>query len=234
MWRIFRKEVGAYFSTPFGFIFMGVFLLLSGIVFCTYNLLGGGGDLMGMFGLLSNMSFMIFPVLTVKLFADERRAGTEPLLPTSRLTCAGIVVGKYLAAGFVFLVSLAVTLVYVVILKAYGFPDFVAIAGSYLGFFLLGMALIAVCVFTSSLAESYLTAFIASFGTLVGLTMVGALSRSVQVPVVSGLISALAITRQYDAFIKGTFALGPICYFISFAAVFVYLGVISLGRRRFI
>ena len=52
---------------------MGIFLVLSGIMFLTYNLLGGGGDLNGMFGLLSNISFMIFPILTIKLFADERK-----------------------------------------------------------------------------------------------------------------------------------------------------------------
>ena len=82
MYLIFKKEVSAYFSTPFGFIFMGIFLLLSGIIFTTYNLVGGGGDLNGMFGLFSNISFMIFPVLTIKMFADERRNGIEPLLLT--------------------------------------------------------------------------------------------------------------------------------------------------------
>lgn len=234
MVAILKKEITAYFSTPFGFIFMGTFLLLSGIVFTTYNLVGGGGDLFGMFGLLANLSFMTFPILTLKLFADERRTGTEPILLTSRLTPAQIVLGKYLAAGFVFLATLLVTGVYVIILKVYGFPDLVAIAGSYLGFFLLGMAFIAVCLFTSSLAENYVTAAIASFGTLVGLTMAGALSRSVQVPVVSQILAALAITRQYDEFTRGIFRPGPICYFIGFAVVCIVFTIISLSRRRYV
>lgn len=230
---IFKKEVSAYFSTPFGFIFMGIFLLLSGIVFSTYNLVGGGGDLFGMFGLLANMSFMTYPVLTIKLFAEERRAGTEQLLLTSRLSVTDIVLGKYLAAGFVFLATLAVTGVYVIILKTYGFPDLLAIAGSYIGFFLLGMAFIAVCTFTSSLADNQVTAAISSFGALVGLVMVGAVSRTLQIPVLSEILSALAITRQYDEFIRGIFRPGPICYFIGFSIVFICLTIISLGRRRF-
>jgi ABC-2 type transport system permease protein len=230
---IFKKEVSAYFSTPFGFIFMGIFLLLSGVVFSTYNLVGGGGDLSGMFGLLANMSFMTYPVLTIKLFAEERRAGTEPLLLTSRLSTAEIVIGKYLAAGFVFLATLAVTSVYVIILKTYGYPDLLAIAGSYFGFFLLGMAFIAVCTFTSSLADNQVTAAISSFGALVGLVMVGAVSRTLQIPVLSEVLSALAITRQYDEFIRGIFRPGPICYFIGFSIVFICLTVISLGKRRF-
>ena len=234
MFIIFKKEVATYFSTPFGFIFMGIFLLLSGIMFFTYNLLGGGGDLNGMFGLLSNISFMIFPVLTIKLFTDERKTGTEPLLLTSRLTTTQIVIGKYLAAAFVFLTSLAATAVYVLILVFYGFPDLKAIAGAYFGFFLLGMAFIAACTFTSSLADNYVTAAISSFGGLVGLVMIGIFSRSIQIPVISDILSALAITRQYDEFIRGIFRPGPIVYFIGFSAIFLCLSIISLDRRRYI
>lgn len=234
MFTIWRKEVSSYFSTPFGFVFMGIFLLLSGIVFATYNLVGGAGDLRGMFGLLANMSFMTFPILTIKLFADERRAGTEPLLLTSRLTNADIVLGKYLAAGFVFLVTLLVTVVYVLVLLIFGYPDLSAIAAAYFGFFLLGMTLIAVCTFTSSLTDNYVTAAIASFGVLVGLIMSGAVSRTIQIPIVSQLLKALAITQQYDELILGILRPGPILYFVCFSAILICLTTISLARRRYI
>lgn len=234
MLLILKKEIAGYFSTPFGFIFMGVFLLFSGIVFTTYNLLGRGGDLNGMFGLLSNISFMIFPVLTIKMFADERRAGTEPFLLNSRLSSTQIVVGKYLAACFVFLAALSATVVYVVMLKIYGFPYMAGIAGSYIGFFLLGAAFIAVCTFTASLADSYVTAAIASFAALVGLVLAGGVGRTLQLPVVSQVLSALAVTRQYDEFIRGIFRPGPIVYFIGFSVVFVCFAIISLDRRRFV
>ena len=233
MYIILKKEIAAYFSTPFGFIFMGIFLLLSGVIFTTYNLLGGGGDLNGMFGLFSNISFMIFPVLTIKMFADERRTGVEPLLLTSRLSSAQIVLGKYFAACFLFLVALAVTGVYVVMLMIYGFPFMSAIVGSYIGFFLLGAAFISVCTFTASLADNYVTAAVSSFGALVGLVMAGAFSRSLQIPVISQVLSALALTRQYDEFIRGIFRPGPLVYFIGFSAVFLCLSIISLDRRRF-
>ena len=233
MYIILKKEIAAYFSTPFGFIFMGIFLLLSGVIFTTYNLLGGGGDLNGMFGLFSNISFMIFPVLTIKMFADERRTGVEPLLLTSRLSGAQIVLGKYFAACFLFLVALAVTGVYVVMLMIYGFPFMSAIVGSYIGFFLLGAAFISVCTFTASLADNYVTAAVSSFGALVGLVMAGAFSRSLQIPVISQVLSALALTRQYDEFIRGIFRPGPVVYFIGFSAVFLCLSMISLDRRRF-
>lgn len=232
MYLIFKKEIAGYFSTPFGFIFMGVFLLLAGIIFTSYNLLGGGGDLNGMFGLFSNISFMIFPILTIKMFADERRYGIEPLLLSSRLSSTQIVLGKYLAACAVFLAALAMTVVYVVMLLIYGFPYMTAIVGSYIGFFLLGAAFIAVCTFTASLADNYVTAAIASFGALVGLVMAGAVSRSLPIPVVSQVFSALALTRQYDEFIRGIFRPGPVVYFVGFSVVFLCLAIISLERRR--
>ncbi len=234
MFLIFKREISGYFSTPFAFIFLGIFLLLSGIIFTTYNLVGGGGDLNGMFGLFSNIAFMIFPILTIKMFADERRLGIEPLLLNSRLSTTQIVLGKYLAALALFLVALALTLVYVVILLVYGFPYVTAIAGSYVGFVLLGAAFIAVCTFTASLADNYVTAAIASFGALVGLVMAGAVSRSVQLPVVSQVLSALALTRQYDEFIRGIFRPGPVMYFVGFSVVFLCLAIISLDRRRFV
>ena len=87
---------------------------------------------------------------------------------------------------------------------------------------------------TSSLAENYLTAAILSFGALVGLTMLGALGRAVRVPILSEILSALVITKQYDEFIRGVFRLGPILYFIGFSVVALYLAIFALGRRRFV
>ena len=229
---VFKKEASAYFATPFGFVFLGIFLLLSGISFTTYNLVGGGGDLAGMFSLLSNMSFMVFPVLTMKLFAEERRAGTEQLLLTSRLSIWEIVLGKYLAAAFVLLVALAITGVYVGIITAYGFPNLGGIAASYLGYFLLGIAMIAVCTFASSLADNQVTAAIASFGLLFVLVMLASFSRSLQLPAITEILSALAITTRYDEFTRGIFRAGPVCYYLIYAAVMLFLTVKNLERRR--
>lgn len=232
MWYVMKKEVGAYFSTPFGFVFMGIFLLLSGLSFTTYNLVGGNGDLAGMFSLLSNMSFMIFPVLTMKLFAEERRAGTEQLLMTSRLYIAEIVLGKYFAAATLLLAALAATAVYVGIIVTYAFPNLLSIAASYLGYFILSMAMLAACTFASSLASNQVTAAIASFGLLFVLVMMSSFSRSIQIPLLTDVLWALAITVRYDEFTRGIFRLGPVGYYISFSVVCLFLTVKNLELRR--
>lgn len=233
MWFLFKKELTAYFSTPFGFVFMGIFLLASGVVFTVYNLLGANGDLNGMFGILSNISIMTFPVLTMKLFADERKAGTDKLLWTSRISIFQVVLGKYFAALFVFFITLVVTLFYVLILGSYGAPNYGAIAGSYVGFFLLGASFIAICTFGASLAENHVTAAIASFGLLFLFVLGGSLGKSIQIPVIKQILQWLAVTRQYEDFTRGIFRLGPLVYYIGFTAVFVFLAVRMEEKQRF-
>ncbi len=233
MYYVFKREAASYFSTPFGFVFMGIFLILGGLVFTSYNLLGGNGDMSGTFGLFSRMSFMTFPVLTMRLFSEERRGGTEQLLLTSRLRIFDIVVGKYLAALFVFFMSLLVTGVYVVMIARYGFPNLGGILASYVGYFVLGAAMIAVCTFASSLSENQVTAAIVSFGMLFTLVMLSSFGRSLTIPVVSQVLSALSLIVRYDEFIRGIFRLGPICYYIGFSVVFIYFAMISLEHRRY-
>lgn len=230
---IWKKEMEAYYGTPFGYVFTGIFLMLSGIMFTVYNLLGGNSSLAGMFGLLKNFTFLIFPILTMRMFAEERRTGTESYLLTSKLTEADVVIGKYLAACTMFMISLAITLVYVVIINAYGYMDVPAIAVSYLGFFLLGTSMIAVCTFASSFAENQITAAITSFGALFLMSMLLSLAKMVSVPVLTQLLNALAITRYYDGFTLGVLSLGPVMYYLGVSAVSIALSVIYMGYRRY-
>ena len=230
---ILKKEVTSFFSTPFGYVFLGIFLLLSGMMFTIYNLLGGNDALAGMFDLLKNVSFLIFPVLTMRMFAEERRNGTEQLLMTSRLKCSDIVLGKFLAACVLFGCALAATLVYVVIIATHGSPNYGALAASYLGFALLGVSMIAVCTFISSFAENQVTAAISAFGILFLMVMLASFTRSLKIPVLSPILSALAITTRYDEFTRGVLRPGPVAYYLGVTAVCLVMAVKNLEYRRF-
>lgn len=232
MISMIRKEIEAYFTTPFGFVFMGIFLLLGGLTFTMSNLLGGNGDLLGMFGLLANISFMTFPILTMRQYSEERKAGTEQLLLSSRLSVSKIVLGKYFAALIVFLLTLLVTAVFPIILVIYGDPNIGGIFASYFGFFLFGSALIAVCSFIASFTENQVIAAIASFGLLFLLVMLSSFAKSVSVPALKEILSALAISARYDEFIRGIFRPGPVSYYICYAAVFLFLTVMNIKRRQ--
>jgi len=228
---LIKREISNYFSTPFGFVFLGIFLLLSGLSFVTYNLVGGNGDLAGMFSLLGSMSFMVFPILTMRLFSEERRSGTEQLLLTSRLTISQIVLGKFLAAVLVLLAALAVTLVYVMIIGVYGYPNWGGIFASYLGYLLLSTAMIAICTLTSSLAENQVTAAVLSFGALFVLVMMSSFSRNLQIPVVADILSALAVTTRYDEFTRGIFRPGPVAYYLAYTGAALFLTVKNMQLR---
>lgn len=232
MITMIRKEIEAYFTTPFGFVFMGIFLLLAGLTFTMSNLLGGSGDLLGMFGLLANISFMTFPILTMRQYSEERKAGTEHLLLSSRLSVTDIVLGKFFAALVVFLLTLLVTAAFPIILVIYGDPNIGGIFASYFGFFLFGSAMIAVCTFIASFTENQVIAAIASFGLLFLLVMLSSFSKSIEVPVLQQILSALAISARYDEFIRGIFRPGPVSYYICYAAVFLFLTITNIKRRQ--
>ena len=233
MWHLYKKEMELYFKTPFGFVFLGIFLILSGVMFTTYNLAGGNGDLSGTFDLLKNLTSLLFPVLTMRCFAEERRAGTDRLLTTSRLKYSSIVLAKYLAALSVFLIALVVTGIYVIVIFKYGTPNFGSIIAGYFGFFLLGAAMIALCILCSSFADNQITAAVVSFGVLFALVIFASLSKSLNIPILTPVLSALAITVRYDDFTLGILTPGPIMYFISFAVVCLFLAVKNIERRRF-
>ncbi len=232
MFTIFKKEVKTYFETPFGFIYLGIFLLITGIVFTTYNLVGAKGDMNGTFSLLANISIMSFPILTMRLLSDESRQGTDKVLYTSRLSVSQVVVGKYLAALFLYFVALVITWLYVVILVMYGEPNIGAIAGSYFGFFILGAAFTSICMFASSFTDHQVTSAITSFGLLFGSVIIGSLSSSIKIPVISQILNVIAVSDHYEEFTQGIFSLGPIAYYISFIIVFIFMTIQIVKSRR--
>lgn len=231
MLAIFKKEVAVYFLTPFGYVFSGAFLLLSGIIFSFYNLAGARADILGMLGALNMVSIVIFPVLTMKLLAEEKKMSTDQLLYTSPVTLTSVILGKYFAAVFVFLATLSATGVYAAILAIIGKTSIGTILGSYIGFALLGAAYIAICLFASALTENQVTAAIAGFGMLFGFMIIGFLSNAMPNPLLKNIVKSIAILSKYDEFTSGILRLGPLVYYISFAVAFLFFTVQVVDRR---
>jgi ABC-2 type transport system permease protein len=232
MISLYKKEMAGYFGSPFGFAFLGLFMLVSGVMFTIYNLLGANGGLAGTFDLLRNFSFILFPVLTMRMFAEERRTGAEQLLMTSRLSMTEIVMGKFLAALTVFLAAVAGTLFYTGIIIRYGSPSAGALAASYLGFVLLGTAMIAVCTFVSSFAETQIMAAAGSSGILFFFVLLSSFTRSLTIPVITPILRAAAITIRYDEFTRGILSPGPVVYYLAVTFLSLLYTVKALELRR--
>lgn len=232
MLAVFKKEVSIYFLTPFGYVFMGMFLLLSGIVFAVYNLWDARGDIYGMLGVLNFVSIVIFPVLTMKLLAEEKRMATDQILFTSPVNLTSIILGKYFAALFVFLVTLAATGVFAAFIMIFGKTSLGAILGSYLGFALLGAAYIAICLFASSLTDSQVTSAIIGFGFLFGFMIVGMLTNAIPIVFLKRIVSWFAILSKYEEFANGILKIGPLIYYLSFAVGFVFFTIVVVKNRQ--
>ncbi|NLB79179.1 MAG: ABC transporter permease [Clostridiaceae bacterium] len=231
MGAIFKKELYIYYFTPFGYIFSGLFLLFCGIIFSFYNLSGSRADILGMLGALNMVSIVIFPILTMKLLAEEKKSSTDQLLFTSPVTVTSIIIGKYLAALFVFLITLASTGVFTVFIAIFGDTSLGAIIGPYIGFSLLGAAYIAICLFASSLTENQVTSAILGFGFLFGFMLIGFLSNSMPWPFMNKALKAIAILSKYDEFSNGVLRISPLVYYLSFTVVFLYLTVQVVEHR---
>ncbi|BCS80197.1 ABC transporter permease [Anaerocellum diazotrophicum] len=166
MSAVLKKELKIYFSTPTGYIFMGFFLLISGFFFAVSNLFSASPNYTSVLGNITFIFLVVVPVLTMRLLSEEARTKTDQLLLTSPLKLTEIVLGKYLAAVGVFVLTIAITILYPVILSFYGDVPFGETVGAYIGFFLLGCAFISVGLFISSLTENQFVAAVVTFAAL--------------------------------------------------------------------
>jgi ABC-2 type transport system permease protein len=177
MFAVFKRELRAYFSSPIGYVVIGLFLFLSGIFFAATNLLGASPDFNGILSTMAFVFMFLVPILTMRLLTEETRQHTDQMLITSPLSVTAVVVGKYLAAVAVFLITLLVTVLFPVLMSFFALLglEWWKILGGYLGLFLLGSSFIAVGVFFSSLTESQIVAAVATYATLLVMWIMDAL-----------------------------------------------------------
>ncbi|NQT59406.1 MAG: ABC transporter permease [Bacteroidetes bacterium] len=163
MIAVYKKEIKSYFLTPGAYIFMGAFLLIAGLLFSLQNIFSGNSDYASFLSSLIFIFLLVVPILTMRLFTEEKRQKTDVLLLSSPVSISGIVLGKYLAAVTVFLLTLMITMLYPLFLSFHGRMDWAQIWGTYIGFFFLGSAFIAIGTFLSEVAESQTSAAILTF-----------------------------------------------------------------------
>ena len=232
MLSIFRREMAAFFHTAVGYVFMGVFLALSTVMFCLSILQQRSSDLLTFLGQLSYLWMLLSPVLTMRLLAEERRMGTDTLLLSSPVSLTGIVLGKYLAAVCVMLLTVALTLVYVAVIAAYGAVYAGEAAVGYAGFILQGCAFIALDLFLSGLCKSPVTAAVLSFGANLAVWMMDLLASAAP-QWLERALSFLSLYSRNEPFLMGQLSYASVLYDLSFAAAFLALTVFVMDRRRY-
>jgi len=204
MLAVIKKELQAYFSSLTGYIFLGLFLFLSGIFFTLTNLRAASPDYNGVFSNITFIFLLVVPILTMRLMAEEARNKTDQLLLTSPLTLTSIVVGKYLAAISVFLITLAITFLYPIILSTMGEISVAEIIGGYIGFFLLGSSMIVIGLFISSLTENQVISAVVTFSALLFLWILDWIIQGLPSDQSSGVIFAVILSLAAAALVYFT------------------------------
>lgn len=251
VYAVYRKEMGHYFVSPVAYVVVAVFLIVAGFFFRLYTGLaiqqsiemamegmGSNTDVPGevlsaFFGLLSTLILFLAPMLTMGVFAEERKRGTMELLMTSPITEFQIVLGKFLASLTLFAIMLVPTALYVsyVCFHSQPRPPWMLILAGYLGAMLLGASLLAIGSFISSLTESQLIAVVLSFGAILILWVLDFAVRGSDS--VSGqVLQYISVIHHYDDFTHGVIDTSSLIYYVSVPVLFLFLTVRSVDSIR--
>ena len=224
MWAIIKKEVKSYFLSPIGYIFVGLFLAVYSIFFYLDVYVYGTTNFGNMFYSLTTIVTFLVPVLTMRLFAEEKKNGTEQLILTSPRSVTAITLGKFFAALIVVLISELLTFIYFGILMYFGSPNLVTALVTLLGFTLLCSSYIAFGMFASSLTENQIIAEILTTVVLLVLCFISNFIPSMQT---FSLVNAFT-----SSFPAGTISLASLVLLGSFTVIFILLTMMVLQRKK--
>ena len=223
MIAIIKKEIKSYLLTPIGYIFVGLFLLMFSLFFYVTIYQYQVTNFEYLFYNGATILTFITPVLTMRMFAEERKNGTEQLILTSPRSLVSVVLGKFFAALFIILITESLTFMYYFILKYFGNPSFIVSITTLFGFFLLSAAYISFGMFASSITENQIVASILTIGVFIAMWFL---------PSVSDIFSTFSLINMFDKFPSGIIALDEVVTFISFSVLFILLTIIVLQLRK--
>lgn len=226
MLAVMKKEFKSYFLSPIGYIYIGIFLLTCSIFFYLDLFAYQSTEFSNMFGSAATVLTFIVPILTMRMFSEERKTGTEQLLLTSPRSVTSIVLGKFFAGGLVVVVSALATLIYFVILSMFGTPHLESALVTILGFVLLSLSYLSFGMFISSLTENQVISAIVSIGFFLLIWFLPG--------IVSSFSSLSLMNAFYNSFMAGTISIADLVLLVSFTAMFVVFTIMVLQRRKYV
>ncbi|MEY2963274.1 MAG: gliding motility-associated transporter substrate-binding protein GldG [Bacteroidota bacterium] len=236
------KELKVYFSGILGYLIIGIFLLINGLMLWVFNgpfnlLEGGYASLQNYFGLAPWVFLFLIPAVSMRIFADEIRTGMMELLRIRPMTTAQLVLAKYLGALTVTVLSILPTLIYLYSINALGSPvgnlDWGSSVGSFIGLFALGAAYTAVSVFASALTSNNVVAFVSAVAMIMGLYLgFEALADLYQYSGWELWVRYLGINEHYISISRGVVDVRDLGYFLGLIVIFLGATAWVLGRAH--
>lgn len=247
---VFRKETANFFVSPIAYAVIAIFLLISGFFFWAnvsfmslLSLQAANNPMISarinlndvvVRPLVQNMAIILLflmPLLTMRLFSEEKKSGTIELLLTYPLKDLGVLVGKFLAATLLLVVMLAGTFAFPIMLAGIGRTDYGIFLSGYLGLLLMGAAFMSLGMFISSLTENQIVAAAISFGSAL-LCWVISWSASLTDDTLGAVLRQLSILEHMESLNKGILSLSDISFFVLFTAFFLFLTLRSIEAYR--
>ena len=232
MSAIYKRDLRAYFTSPVGYVFIAAFLFVMNLVFFLMNMLTGENRLTTCYTVMLYAMMILVPILTMRTFSEDYKQKTDQLLLTSPVKPVGIVMGKFLAAYTVFVITLALMLVQVIIIAAMSTPNAAIIIGNYIALLSAAAVYISIGCFVSSLTENQLVANIATLAINVTLFLLDYAYDLVNVGWIKQILYWISIYRRFNTFYVGVFSVADFVYYLCVSAVFLFLTVRVLEKKR--
>ena len=246
MFAIYKKELRSFFITPIGYVYTGAFLGLAALICWYTTILSSSYDTTNYFTIMMFAMGILIPLLTMRLFAEEKKLRTEQLLLTAPVTITGMVMGKFLAALTVFGGSLLVSCINFIPIYAtanaeragqtYEFdhigPVTGQLIGNLIGLLLIGAAFIALGAFISALTENQLAAAVITISTIALMLGLGLINSLIDVYWIRAVLSWISIYSRFGNFQNGLFDFAAILYYASICFIFVFLTIRVYEKRR--
>lgn len=246
MFAIYKKELRSYFINPIGYIFLGIFLAVSALLCCYTTIVSGSYDTQNYFFFLLLAFIVLIPLLTMRLFAEERKLRTEQLLLTAPVSITGMVLGKFFASLTIFGGAMLASCInfiplYVVAANERGSASYefyrigpvtAEIFGCMFCMFLIGAAFIAVGTFISSLTENQLAAAVITITVIFAMVGISLLNSFITVYPIRAVLSWISVYGRFAAFANGIFDFAAILYYVSLSFAFLFLTVRVYEKRR--
>ncbi|MBQ4648215.1 MAG: ABC transporter permease [Clostridia bacterium] len=232
MFAIYKRELKAYFISPIGYLFVGNFLAVSGLLFsiCTLQQ-QESSSVSNYFRYLIYAFAILLPLLTMKSLSEERKTKSEQLLMTSPVSISGMIMGKYFASLTVFTAVLLCNSLNFLLLEKFGDPNGRLIISNLICLFFIGALFLAVGMFFSSLTEDPLVSAIGSMDAIFVMLAVNFLS-DITIPWLKKIVDFISVLSRYEPFTYGILDITSIIYYVSIAAVFIFFTVRVYERRR--
>lgn len=234
MSAIFKRELRSYFTGVIGYVFLVLYLGIGGAVFCYTTLFSMSADVTNFFLYMLIFSAVALPLLTMKSFSEERKIKTEQLVLTSPVSITGMVFGKFFAAYLMFAGAMIFNSLYFLILVPYAVVKTWLLIGNLVAILLVGMVFIAIGLFVSSLTENQLAAAVGTIAIILAFLLVGLLSSLLPSTYwLRYVFNFLSIFTRFQGFVNGYFDIASLVYYLSVAAIFLYLTIRVYDRRRY-